>query len=209
MSYASRVRSDGPRSIALFLMVATLGLACTRPPGRGTTPEDEIKIGVIDLDRVLAETARGRDATEQLERFGGQVQEEWADIEADLQERAREIEESRASGASEEELARLLGGYQEAADRAQRTRAARQSEIERRKRELTAPILEDITRIARTIGTRDGFGLIVERASTSFVAPDADLTEAVVAAMAREEAIDPDLDRDASPALDGPSLEQE
>jgi outer membrane protein len=87
-----------------------------------------------------------------------------------------------------------MANYQQAAEAAQRMRATRQSEIERRKRELTAPILEDVTRIARTIGTRDGFGLIMERASTAFVAADADLTDQVVSAMAREEDEEPSAD---------------
>lgn len=177
------------RRLAWIVLVAAT--ACARPPGRGTTVEGEIKVGVIDLDRVLTETARGRRASTEIERLGVRVQEEWADIEADLQERAREIEQSRASGATDEELARQMANYQQAAEAAQRTRAARQGEIERRKRELTAPILEDVTRIARTIGTRDGFGLIMERASTAFVAADADLTDEVVSAMAREEDEEP------------------
>jgi outer membrane protein len=172
-------------------VVLVAAAACTRPPGRGTTADGEIKVGVIDLDRVLAETARGRRASTELERLGVRVQEEWADIEADLQERARELDEARSSGANEDELARQLANYQRAAEAAQRTRATRQSEIERRKRELTAPILEDVTRIARTIGTREGFGLIMERASTAFVSADADITDEVVSAMGREDDEEP------------------
>lgn len=158
----------------LLVLAAAPALAADRP------------LAVIDSQRIAEEYDAARDAQEQYQKFLQDLQREVDEREKELSGMFEEIESQKmllgpdALATKEQQLQQKQAEYftfREGAD--QRAEQEYNAKI--------GPILEQIKTIVERIGKEKGYGLIVDSAALSvlYVDPDFDLTNEVLAALAR------------------------
>jgi outer membrane protein len=167
------------------LVAAAVLAACSAPPGRPSETADgaeeaDVRVAVVDLERVLAETPAGQAAMREFERIGRRLQADLDERREELQALEQAIEQAREDGADQERLGEMLAEYQQKAGMAQQLLQTSQQQLDALRAQLTAPILEDVARIVRRIGRDEGYDLIVERKGLAYIEPDADLTARII-----------------------------
>jgi outer membrane protein len=128
------------------------------------------RIAYIDVQRVLARSAAGVAAREQLEREKATMQKEMDGKRVELEKLRDELEKKGA----------LL-----TAD----ARRDKQEQFERKRREgLLQKVLQDVSGIIERVGKEKGYYMIVEKrgAGVIYAATEADLTDEVIRVYDRE-----------------------
>ena len=151
-----------------------------------TTPGSS-KIGYIDVQRVLARSAAGVAAREQLEK-------ERAGIQKDMDGRRQELEKLREELEKKGPLltADVRREKQEQLERKRRdaARAADdfQKELEKREATLLQKVLQEVGGVIEKVGKERNYYMIVEKrnAGVLYAAADADITDEVIRAYDRE-----------------------
>ncbi|MBM4441768.1 MAG: OmpH family outer membrane protein [Candidatus Rokubacteria bacterium] len=145
------------------------------------------RVAFVDVQRVLARSAAGVAAREQLEREKATMQKE---MDAKRQELERLRDEIEKKGPLMTADARR--DKQDQFDRKRRD-AARlvddfQKELEKKEQGLLQKVLQDVSGIVERVGKQRGLSLIVERrgATVLYAAPEADLTDEVIRAYDQE-----------------------
>jgi outer membrane protein len=139
------------------------------------------RIGYIDLARVLARSAAGVAAREQLEREKATMQKEMDGKRVELDKLRDELEKKGSLMTADARRDR-----EEAMERKRRdaTRLADdfQRELGRKEQVLAQKVLQDITGVIERVGKQKGYYLVLERrgAGVLFSAPEADLTDEII-----------------------------
>ncbi|HEY3099258.1 MAG TPA: OmpH family outer membrane protein [Methylomirabilota bacterium] len=145
------------------------------------------KIGYIDVQRVLARSAAGVAAREQLEK-------ERATIQKDMDGRRLELEKLRDEIEKKGPLmsADARREKQEQFDRKRRdaARAADdyQKELEKKEGQLLQKVLQEVGGVIEKVGKEKNYYMIVEKrnAGVLYAATDADLTDEIIRAYDRD-----------------------
>ena len=166
------------RSLALLLIAGAVLLG-----GSGAGAQAPSRIGYIDLGRVLARSAAGVAAREQLEREKATMQKEMDAKRVELDKLRDELEKKGPLMTAD--------ARRDKQDQFERKRrdAARladdfQKELEKKEAVLLQKVLQEISGIIERVGKERGYQLIVERrgAAVLYASPEADLTEEVIKA---------------------------
>jgi outer membrane protein len=152
-------------------------------------PAPPPKIAYIDVSRVLARSAAGVAAREQLEKDKGAMQREMDTKRGEIEKLRDELEKKSAlltgdaRREKEETLERKRRDATRLADDFQR-------ELGRKEQQLASRVLQDLSGVVERIGKGKGFYLILERrgAGVLYSAPEADLTEEIIRAYDQESA---------------------
>ena len=157
-----------------WLVLLLLGLSWT--PGMA---QDRMKIGYIDVRRVVTESAPGKRAGERLQ---AQLKKAEADTLKERQEleRLRSDLEKKGPLLKEEERRNLEVDFQKRSVNLQRTMGDLQQEIQSKERELMQDILKDLEGIVSEIGKTDKFTLILDRSQILFGDQAIDITNKVI-----------------------------
>jgi outer membrane protein len=186
-------------AVAGAVVVATVamlvsGTAAQQPPAPAPTPAGATatgvtptKIGYIDVQRVLARSAAGVAAREQLEK-------ERAGIQKDMDGRRQELEKLRdeieKKGALMTADARREKQEQFERKRRDAARAADdyQKELEKKEGQLLQKVLQEVGGVIEKVGKEKNYYMIVEKrnAGVLYATTDADLTDEVIRAYDRE-----------------------
>jgi outer membrane protein len=145
------------------------------------------KIGYIDVQRVLARSAAGVAAREQLEK-------ERATIQKDMDTRRQELEKLRDEIEKKGALmtADARREKQETFERKRRdaARAADdyQKELEKKEGQLLQRVLQEVSGVIEKVGKEKNYYMIVEKrnAGVLYAATDADLTDEIIRAYDRD-----------------------
>lgn len=165
------------------LTVTAAALAALSSPAPAQTPVPSARIGFIDVQRVLARSAAGVAAREQLEREKAGMQREMDGKRKELETLRDEIEKKGPLMAAE--------ARREKQDQFERKRrdAARlvddfQKELEKKEGQLLQRVLLDLTGVIDKVGKDRGYHIILEKrgASVLYAVPDADVTDEVIRA---------------------------
>jgi len=159
----------------------------------------QTKIGVVDMQRALAETEDGRKAKEMLKKLFDQRQKT-LDKQQDEIKTLKDNVEKQRDVLSREVLAKKLEEYQKAFGELQTTYMEFQRELAAKEAELTKPIMDRMQRIMRRIGQADGFALVLERneAGVVYIPSSYDLTDVLIQRYNAGEARDDDAKPDKS-----------
>ena len=157
--------------------------AAAAVPAAGAPP----KIGYIDVQRVLARSAAGVAAREQLEK-------ERATIQKDMDGRRQELEKLRdeieKKGALMTADARREKQEQFERKRRDAARAADdyQKELEKKEGQLLQKVLQEMGGVIEKVGKEKNYYMIVEKrnAGVLYAATDADLTDEIIRAFDRD-----------------------
>ena len=171
---------------AAVLAAGTSAVAQAPAPAAPAAP-GAIKIAYVDVQRVLARSAAGVAAREQLEREKATMQKEMDGKRVELEKLREEIEKKGPLMAAD--------ARRDKQDQFERKRrdAARladdfQKELEKKEQGLLQKVLQDVQGVVDRVGKQRGFHMIVERqrAGVIFAAPEADITEEVIRAYDQE-----------------------
>ena|SRR5438477_3088370 len=145
------------------------------------------KIGYIDVQRVLARSAAGVAAREQLEKERGTIQKDMDGRRQELEKLRDEIEKKGPLMSADARREK-----QEQFDRKRRdaARAADdyQKELEKKEGQLLQKVLQEVGGIIEKVGKEKNYYMIVEKrnAGVLYAANDADLTDEVIRAYDRD-----------------------
>jgi outer membrane protein len=159
------------------------------PPAAAATnaTPSAIRIGYVDVQRVLARSAAGVAAREQLEREKATMQREMDGKRQELEKLREELEKKGPLMTAE-----ARRDKQDAFERKRRD-AARladdfQKELEKKEQGLLQRVLQELSGVIEKLGKQRGYYLVVEKrgAVVLYAAAEADLTDEVIRAYDQE-----------------------
>jgi len=169
---------------AAVLAAGTSAVAQAPAPGASASAG---KVAYVDVQRVLARSAAGVAAREQLEREKATMQKEMDGKRVELEKLREEIEKKGPLMAAD-----ARRDKQDQFDRKRRD-AARladdfQKELEKREQGLLQKVLQDVSGIIEKVGKDRGYYMIVEKrgAGVIYATTEADLTEEIIRVYDRE-----------------------
>jgi outer membrane protein len=140
---------------------------------------EQIKIGIIDIQKVLSESDAGKKAKTDLESLIKSKQliidEKGRTIEKlkSEMEKQASVLSAEARKNKEDELEKLIKEYQ-------RLVQDSQAEVKKKEAELTDVILKEIHEIVNKIGEQEGFSIIVELGMVLYSDKAMDITDAIL-----------------------------
>ena len=139
----------------------------------------QVKIGFIDVQRAISESAAGKRAKE---KFQAEVKKAEADLlkeknelekmKADLDKKAPLLKEDERRNL-ESELQRRYVNYQ-------RSMSDQQQDLRQKEGEMTSDILKDLAKIVNEVGKSEKFTLILERSQILYSDQGIDITNKVI-----------------------------
>jgi outer membrane protein len=173
-------------TVALVLPLGAAAVARAQAPAAPTAPAQASgiqRIAFIDVQRVLARSAAGVAAREQLEREKATMQKEMDGKRVELEKLREELEKKGALLTAE-----VRREKQELFERKRRD-AARladdfQKELEKKESQLLSKVLQEVSGIIEKIGKDRGYYLVVEKrgAGVIYASTEADLTDEIIRA---------------------------
>lgn len=166
------------RKLAIFGAVALM--VCVPLYGKAQTPP--VKIGYVDLQRVMVESEKGKEAKktlgdelEKLKKNLTQKQEELQKMKDSLDKQSAMItQEARAD--KEKQYQTKLKDYQRIAN-------DYQTELQQKDQEFTQKILKELEDVIKGLGDNEKYTLILERSQAGILFAPAtnDVTDRVIA----------------------------
>jgi outer membrane protein len=156
-------------------LVAIAVLSCA-----AAVSAQELKIGFVNLDRVLRDAAMAKAAQAKLEGEFTKREKELLDSEARLKA-ASDRFDRETSTLGESERGRRQRELVDQDRELQRKRREFQEDLNQRKNEELASVLEKANRVVKLIFDQDKYDLIVQEAV--FAGPRVDITDKVIKAM--------------------------
>lgn len=140
----------------------------------------EIKIGFVNLDRVLRDASAAKAAQAKLEGEFSRREKELSDGENRLKTASDRLEKDAATLGESERLRRQRDLVEQDRD-LQRKRREFQEDLNQRKNEELSSVLDRANRVVKQIFDQEKFDLIVQEAV--FASPKVDITDKVIKAM--------------------------
>ena len=139
------------------------------------------KIAVIEVQRIIQESAIGKEALARVQKLQQAKQEDLAKRQKDLRELEQKIQEQGKS-LSEEAMEKLQKDYQAKAVDLKRFQDDAQRELEDAQRKELKTLEERIMPVIDVVGKEMGYTLIFNKFQSGllFAAEDADITNAVI-----------------------------
>lgn len=143
--------------------------------------EAELKIGVVDLFKVLNESEEGKKAVNELQSMVESRQKTLDEKQKKIQTLKEEYEKKKtvlseeARKSKEDEIERLSRELQ-------RTAADYQVELQKKQNEITQSMLKEIRQIINDFAKQEGYHIIFEKAEQILIytTADVDITEKII-----------------------------
>lgn len=146
----------------------------------------EAKIGFVDMQKAIQSTSAGKKAKTELESDFNKKKKELEKKEADLKKMGEDLEKKK-SVLSEEALGKKQAEFQEEMLKYRDVVGKSQIEIQKKERELTAPILDKMKKVIAKLAKDKGYTMVIENSQmVLYATSDADLTEEVIKAFEKE-----------------------
>ncbi len=136
----------------------------------------DVKIGVVDVNRVMKESSKGQKASADLDSMVKQKQAEMNSKGTNLEKMKAELEKESDKAAR----AKKEAEFNKAASEYQKSMAESQNEVKKKADELRGQVLADIRNILATIGNDEKFTAILISDAVGFYVKSIDLTDKVV-----------------------------
>ena len=175
-------------------LIAAASPAGAQPPPPGSGPAPSItggggiqRIAYIDVQRVLARSAAGVAAREQLEREKAAMQKEMDGKRVAI-EKLRDDLEKKGALLTADARREKQDQFERMRRDAARTADDYQKELEKKEQGLLQKVLQDVSGIIDRVGKEKGYYMIVEKrgAGVIFAAAEADITEEIIRVYDRE-----------------------
>ncbi len=144
-----------------------------------SSAQERIKIGYIDIQRVIGESQAGKRARD---RFQAQIKKAEADIMKERQELERLKNDLDKKGPllRDDERRNIESDLQKRSVTLQRSMADHQQELQAKNNEMMSEILKDLEKIVNEVGKAEKFTLILERSQILYSDQGIDITSKVI-----------------------------
>jgi outer membrane protein len=162
--------------VKYWLVVGVLVLS-----GTVALAQERIKIGFIDIQRIISESQAGKKAKD---RFQAQVKKAEADVQkerTDL-ERIKNDLDKKGPLLKDEERRNLEADFQRRSVTLQRTMGDYQQDLQRKNNEMMAEILKELEVVVNELGKAEKFTLILEKTQILYSDQATDITSKVIEA---------------------------
>ncbi|HKY09943.1 MAG TPA: OmpH family outer membrane protein [Candidatus Binatia bacterium] len=141
--------------------------------------QERIKIGYIDIQRVISESQAGKRARD---RFQAQVKKAEADILKERQdiERLKSDLDKKGPLLKDEERRNLEADLQRRSVHLQRSMSDHQQDLQVKNNEMMSDILKELEKIVNEVGKAEKFTLILERSQILYSDQGIDITSKVI-----------------------------
>lgn len=141
----------------------------------------EIKIGVVDLFKVLNESEEGKKSINELQSMVDSRQKSLEEKQKKIQALKEEYDKKKsvlneeARKSKEEEIERLSRDLQ-------RTAADYQVELQKKQNEITQSMIKDIRIVINEFAQKEGYNIVLERAEQFiiYITPNIDITDKII-----------------------------
>lgn len=141
----------------------------------------QLKVGVVDLQKVLQGTAEIKQAEADLKARFGPRQDELGAAEKELAKLQQDYEANQTKY-TEAALADLGARIQTRQRQYQRNAQALQDEVNRDRQDILSRVGQRLQEIVKKVAEAQAFDLVVDAQSTLYTKPAIDISEAVTAA---------------------------
>jgi outer membrane protein len=162
--------------VKYWLVVGMLVLS-----GTVALAQERIKIGFIDIQRIISESQAGKKAKD---RFQAQVKKAEADVQkerTDL-ERIKNDLDKKGPLLKDDERRNLEADFQKRSVTLQRTMGDYQQDLQRKNNEMMAEILKELEQVVNDVGKAEKFTLILEKTQILYSDQATDITTKVIEA---------------------------
>lgn len=157
-------------------LLGTLLLSLLAKPVRA----EEVKIGIVDLRRALAETDEGKKARATLKRDFDKKQKELDEQQEAVKKAIEDLNKKRTLLPAET-VRQKEAELQERVGKVQQTYMRHQQDLASKEEDATAPIVERLQRIIGKIATAENFTVVLDKsAGVVFAKPHLDMTNEVI-----------------------------
>lgn len=156
-------------------------LAVLAAPAVAQQTARPLKIGVIDPERIVQESARGKQAIERLNKERDQRLAEGNRMRQEISDLQKRMNDGRLS-LGQDKLKQINDEIEEKTIAIQRYGENAQREMQKLEQEMMDPIEQQILRVINQVGQEQGFTLIFKKFQSGLVFADesVDLTPAVI-----------------------------
>jgi outer membrane protein len=145
-----------------------------------TARSQAISIGYIDLQKVMVESDKGKEAKQTLTQEADRLKKN-LDSKQDELQKMKDAFEKQGTTITPEARAEREKQYQTKLKDYQRLANDYQTELQQKDMEVTQRLLKDLEEVIKTIGERDKLTLIVEKSQVLFASPAIDITPKIIA----------------------------
>jgi len=157
-------------------LVTTILLSLFARPVRA----EDVKIGIVDLRRALAETEEGKKARSTLKRDFDKKQKELDEQQEALKKAIEDLNKKRTLLPAET-VRQKEAELQERVGKVQQTYMRHQQDLAAKEEQATAPIVDRLTRIIGKIAAAENFTIVLDKsAGVVFAKPHLDMTNEVI-----------------------------
>lgn len=140
----------------------------------------EIKIAYIDVQKVIEGTADGKKAKATFSEEGTKKQKEFAQKEENIKKMGEDIQKKKGV-LSEEALQKKQADFQEEFMKFREAQYKAQTDMQKRERELMAPILDKMKKVIEKVSNDMQLTLVVDKnQGVIWAKSDIDITDAIV-----------------------------
>lgn len=163
----------------LFLLTATVCL-------NGAATAAEVKIGVIHMQKVVAQSEKGKAAKAKLEAKMEELKNKFKADEEQLIALQKEIEKKSSAWSDDMKQEKAIEFQKKRRDLGVKQEDAN-LEIKKMQDKLMAPILKDLEKVVKSVAVENGYTLILPRNTVLFAAEGTDISTAVTEALDKTE----------------------
>lgn len=161
----------------VLFLCALLGALCC---ASAIAADNDLRLGVVNLDRILRESAQAKSAQKRIEAEVAKRDQELAKTAEQIKRAQEKLEKDSLTLSDPERSKREVELRDMSRDFQRRQREAREDINQRRNEELAA-VLERANRVVRQIAESEKFDIILQEAV--YANPRIDITDKVVRAM--------------------------
>lgn len=164
-----------------FAVFLTAGAFAALIVNVSSAKAEEVKIGYVDVQKALQETSAGKKAKKELETEFNAKKTDFQKKEADLKKMNEDLEKKKVA-LSDDVRNKKTQELQQEMVKFQREVGESQMSLQKKERELTAPILEKLQAAIEKVAKSGGYAMVLEKSEQSVVwaKKDLDLTDLVV-----------------------------
>ncbi len=165
--------------VAIMVILIGWQLAVAKEPVAKSGPKEALKIGIVDMQRILSESKAAKLARDE---FAKEVEQKRKELAAKAQE-VQKLEQDMAKmdpKATAEERRVKQDTLKHKARELNNLRQDIEEELKRRDRELTQKLIGEIMATIRNFAQTERYSLILERSSIVAAEEGLDITEKVI-----------------------------
>jgi outer membrane protein len=155
----------------LLASVAFTALLLVAGPAKADT-----RVAVIDMQRAVMQTEDGLRAAANLKKLFESKQQELNRKQVELGKQHDEIEK-QSKVLSKEALAKRVDDWQKQMTDLQSVYMEYNKELDKKRQEITDPIVEKVYAIVKRLATTENFDIVVDKQAVPYVRGDLDLTD--------------------------------